>query len=50
MNKKASDTIHKKIRYIWKTKIKEDYENGWLLKEHSSMFMNTNNLSTGITN
>lgn len=33
MNKKVIDSIHKKIKYIWETKIKEDYENGWLLKE-----------------
>lgn len=27
------NTIHRRLKYIWEEKIKEDYINGWLLKE-----------------
>ncbi len=33
MDKQIFDTIHKRIHYVWEEKIKEDYKNGWLLKE-----------------
>ena len=33
MDKDILDTIHRRIKYIWEERIKEDYENGWLLKE-----------------
>ena len=33
MHKEVLDTIHRRIKYIWEEKIKEDYDDGWLLKE-----------------
>ena len=33
MDKEILDTIHRRIKYIWEEKIKEDYDDGWLLKE-----------------
>ncbi len=33
MDKEVLETIHKRIQYIWEEKIKEDYIDGWLLKE-----------------
>ncbi len=33
MNKEIFETIHRRIQYIWEEKIKEDYTDGWLLKE-----------------
>lgn len=33
MDKEVLETIHRRIKYIWEEKIKEDYINGWLLKE-----------------
>ncbi len=33
MDNQIFDTIHRRICYVWQEKIKEDYENGWLLKE-----------------
>lgn len=33
MEKSVLDTINKRIKYIWEEKIKEDYINGWLLRE-----------------
>jgi len=33
MDKEILETIHRRIKYIWEEKIKEDYTDGWLLKE-----------------
>ncbi len=33
MDKEIFETIHRRIKYIWEEKIKEDYIDGWLLKE-----------------
>ena len=33
MDKKVLDLIHRRVKYIWEEKIKEDYDDGWLLKE-----------------
>lgn len=33
MNNEIFETIHRRIKYIWEEKIKEDYTDGWLLKE-----------------
>ena len=33
MDKEVLDTIHRRIKYIWEEKIKEDYDDGWLLGE-----------------
>lgn len=33
MDKEILETIHRRIKYIWEEKIKEDYIDGWLLKE-----------------
>ncbi len=33
MDKDILETIHRRIKYIWEEKIKEDYCGGWLLKE-----------------
>ncbi|MGN1316080.1 MAG: hypothetical protein ACI4VW_03365 [Acutalibacteraceae bacterium] len=33
MDKDVLDTINKRLQYIWEEKIKEDCDNGWLLKE-----------------
>ena len=33
MDKEIFETIHRRIKYIWEEKIKEDYTDGWLLKE-----------------
>lgn len=33
MDKDIFEIIHRRIKYIWEEKIKEDYTNGWLLKE-----------------
>lgn len=33
MDKEVLDTINERIQYIWEEKIREDYNNGWLLKE-----------------
>ena len=33
MDKEILETIHRRIKYIWEEKIKEDYNDGWLLRE-----------------
>ena len=33
MDKEILEIIHRRIKYIWEEKIKEDYTDGWLLKE-----------------
>ena len=33
VDKEVLGIINKRIKYIWEEKIKEDYKNGWLLKE-----------------
>ena len=33
MDKEIFETIHRRIKYIWEEKIKEDYVNDWLYKE-----------------
>lgn len=33
MDKKVLDLIHRRVKYIWEEKIKEDYEYDWLYRE-----------------
>lgn len=33
MEKEIFDTIHRRIKYIWEERIKEDYELDWLYRE-----------------